>query len=213
MLYTTALLVYDEPSYIQWYKHYHVTAVKGVLRAGSHYRRFCGTLITLGIKICQHTSFLMRPLTCNFLKISNREKTSKTPVYLGGLTNFSKSQKNRGARRQSCQQLKRMTPNIDDKVTNVGKSTKFPYYGRQMPRNEQYSFLQDLGNTPNSACCERRTKKHWGSLFGRMASVVAEHNFTAQISSVWLTLAFSRSIYFISGLIQIDFAANFFKPK
>ena len=85
-------------------------------------------------------------------------------MYLGGLTNFSKSQKNRGARRQSYQQLKRMTPNIDDKVTNVGKSTKFPYYGRQMPRNEQYSFLQDLGNTPNSACCERRTKKNWESL-------------------------------------------------
>ena len=39
-------------------------------------------------------------------------------MYLGGLTNFSRSQKNRGARRQSCQQLKRMTPNIDDKVTN-----------------------------------------------------------------------------------------------
>ena len=88
MLYTTALLVYDEPSYIQWYKHYHVTAVKGVLRAGSHYRRFCRTLITLGIKICQHTSFLMRPLTCNFLKISISGKNIKDAGVLGWADQF-----------------------------------------------------------------------------------------------------------------------------
>ena len=54
-----------------------------------------------------------------------------------------------------------------------------------------------------------------------MASVVTEHNFTAQISPVWLTLAFSLveirpykvRFIFISGQMQLDFAADFFKPN
>ena len=42
-----------------------------------------------------------------------------------GLTYFSKCRKTKGARRQSCQQSKGMTLNIDGKVTNVGRSAKF----------------------------------------------------------------------------------------
>ena len=47
------------------------------------------------------------------------------PVCLGGADQFFQiSKKNKGARRQSCQQLKRKTPNIDGKVTNVKKRAR-----------------------------------------------------------------------------------------
>ena len=95
------------------------------LRAGSHYRQFGRKSFTLWTKICQHISFLMRPLICDCSKIPKSEKTSETPLCLDGADLFSKYRKTKGARRQSCQQLKGMTPNIDRKVTNVQKSTKF----------------------------------------------------------------------------------------
>ena len=113
----------------------------------------------------------MRPLICDFSNFQSREKTSKTPMCLGGLSNVSKSRRTKGARRQSWQRLKRIAPNLDGKVTHVKKSEfpsftrmsslravrsysmdrrDFPFlkYGHQMPRSEQYSFLQDLSNTP-----------------------------------------------------------------
>ena len=55
-----------------------------------------------------------------------------------------------------------------------------------------------------------------------MASVVTVHNFTVQISPVWLTtLALSLvemrpyevNFIFISGLMQFVFSADLFKPK
>ena len=216
MLYTTALLVYDEPSYIQWYKHYHVTAVKGVPRAGSHYRRFCRTLITLGIKICQHTSFLMRPLTCNFLKISKSGKNIKDAGVLGWADQFFQISK------------KQRSP--PPKLSTVEKNdSQYRRQGHERGKEHEISLLRSSNAEKWAVFLPSGPGQHsqfgllWApnkeklrvtvTLFGRMASVVAEHNFTAQISSVWLTLAFSRSIYFISSLIQIDFAANFFKPK
>ena len=77
-------------------------------------------LFTLGTKICQRICFLMRPLIWVFFndfKIGKKHQRRRCAWV--GLTNFSKSRKTRGVRRQSCQQLKRMTPNIDGKVTNV----------------------------------------------------------------------------------------------
>ena len=55
------------------------------------------------------------------------KKTSETPVCLGGADQFFQiSKKNKGARRQSCQQLKRKTPNIDGKGhEREKKSAKF----------------------------------------------------------------------------------------
>ena len=58
------------------------------------------------------------------------------------------------------------------------------------------------------------------TLFGCMASVVTEHNFTAQISPVWLTLAFHllkcnsmSSIYFHFRSEAIWFSSRFFWAK
>ena len=105
-----------------------------------------------------------------------------------GLTYFSKSRKTKGACRQSCQQSKGMTLNIDGKVTNVGKSAKFIIHtdvfiacgsklqhglarfslSLQRPFNaERWAvFLPSRPgqNTPNLACCGRRTKETLESL-------------------------------------------------
>ena len=103
-----------------------------------------------------------------------------------GLTYFSKYRKTEGARRQSCQQLKVMTPNIDGKVTNVEKSVKFHHSltnvfiacGSQLQHGQarfSLSLLRPLNDEkwavflpsgpgqhiPNLACCGRRTKKTW----------------------------------------------------
>ena len=100
-----------------------------------------------------------------------------------GLTYFSKSRKTKGARRQSCQQSKGMTLNVDGKVTNVGRSAKFIIHSDvfiacgsklqhglarfslsiQRPFNaERWAVFLPSGpgqNTPNLACCGRRTKE------------------------------------------------------
>ena len=164
-----------------------------ILRARSHYRRFCRKLLTLRTKICRHTCFPMRPLICDYSKISKSEKKHQT-------------------RRQSCQHLKRMTPNVDGKVTKLKKEREissltltfslravrsysmdkrdfpFPYYGHQMPRRDQYFFPQDLDNTPQFGLLRvpnKENRRVTVTLFdGRMASVVTEHNFTAKISLV-----------------------------
>ena len=59
-----------------------------LLRRGSHYCRFCWGLFTLGIKISQHTHFLMWPNVCVFQKFQNLRKPSKMPVCLGGASRF-----------------------------------------------------------------------------------------------------------------------------
>ena len=103
-----------------------------------------------------------------------------------GLTYFSKYRKTEGARRQSCQQLKVMTPNIDGKVTNVEKSAKFHHSltnvfiacGSKLQHGQarfSLSLLRPLNDEkwavflpsgpgqhiPNLACCGHRTKKTW----------------------------------------------------
>ena len=126
-----------------------------------------------------------------FQKFSNRKKkTSETPVCLGGADQFFQiSKKNKGARRQSCQQLKRKTPNIDGKVTNVKKrarnfiihtdvciasSSKLQHGQARfslsllLPSNaKKWAVFLPSGpgqHTPHLAFCERRTKKIWESL-------------------------------------------------
>ena len=63
----------------------------------------------------------------NFQKFQNREKKNikDACVLRLGRPIFPKSRKIKGARHQSCQQLKRVTPNIDDKVSKVKKRAKF----------------------------------------------------------------------------------------
>ena len=100
-----------------------------------------------------------------------------------------------------------------------------------MTRSEQYSFLQDLGNTspiwpavgaeqkqPESYCylvrphgeCRDRTQFHCSNFHCVVDTyicctfVVTFHCWNA---TVW------AQFIFISGLKQIDFPANFFKPK
>ena len=141
-----------------------------LIRAGSHYRRFSRNLFTLGTESVNTHSFLIRPLICEFSKISKswKKKHQRRLCASVGQTNFSKSRKIKGARCQSCQQLKKVTPNIDDKVSKVKKSEissftltfslravrsysmdgrdfLFPYYGHQMPRSEKYFFVQEPG--------------------------------------------------------------------
>ena len=53
------------------------------LGAGSHYRQFGRKLFTLWTKICQHISFLMRPLICDCSKIPKSEKNIRDAAVLG----------------------------------------------------------------------------------------------------------------------------------
>ena len=98
-----------------------------LIRAGSHYRRFSRNLFTLETESVNTPSFLIRPLICEFSKISKswKKKHQRRLCASVGQTNFSKSRKIKGARCQSCQQLKKVTPNIDDKVSKVKKRAKF----------------------------------------------------------------------------------------
>lgn len=221
-----------------------------LIRAGSHYRRFSRNLFTLETESVNTPSFLIRPLICEFSKISKswKKKHQRRLCASVGQTNFSKSRKIKGARCQSCQQLKKVTPNIDDKVSKVKKRAKFHHlhwrfhcvrFEATAWTGEIFPFLttaikcQEVKGIPSfrNWAIQPQFGLLWApnkanlrvtvTLFGRMASVVTEHNFTAQISLVWLTLAFSlvkmrpRELNFIliSGLMQLDFPADFFKPK
>ena len=164
-----------------------------------------------------------------------------------GLTYFSKCRKTKGARRQSCQQSKGMTLNIDGKVMNVGKSAKFIIHtdvfiacgsklqhglarfslSLQRPFNaERWEVFLPSGpgqNTPNLACCGRRTKETLESLLPCSAAWQVSWlntisllkfplcdwhlHFTCWNATVWAQLIF------ISGLKQFDFPADFFVPK
>ena len=101
-----------------------------LIRAGSHYRRFSRNLFTLGTESVNTPSFLIRPLICEFSKISKlwKKKHQRRLCASVGQTNFSKSRKIKGARCQSCQQLKKVTPNIDDKVSKVKRERNFIIY-------------------------------------------------------------------------------------
>ena len=59
-----------------------------IRRRGSHYGRFCWGLFTQGIKICQHTNFLMWPNVCVFKKIKIWENHQRGPCAWVGLADF-----------------------------------------------------------------------------------------------------------------------------
>ena len=126
-----------------------------------------------------------------FQKFSNRKKNIRDAGVLGwGWSIFPNlKKKNKGARRQSCQQLKRKTPNIDGKVTNVKKrarnfiihtdvciasSSKLQHGQARfslsvlLPSNvKRWAVFLPSGpgqHTLHLAFCERRTKKIWESL-------------------------------------------------
>ena len=164
-----------------------------------------------------------------------------------GLTYFSKSRKTKGARRQSCQQSKGMTVNIDGKVTNVGRSAKFIIHtdvfiacGSKLqhglarfslsllrPFNaERWAVFLPPGpgqNTPNLACCGRRTKEtlesllpcsaawqvSWLNTISLLKFLLCDWHlhFTCWNATVW------AQFIFISGLKQFDFPAGFFWAK
>ena len=135
-----------------------------------------------------------------------------------------------------------MTPNVDGKVTNVKKSAKFHHshwrfhcvqFEATAWTGEIFPFLtaikcQEVSNIPSFRTWathpqfgllwapNKENLRVNATLFGRMASVVTEHNFTAQISFVRSTLAFSLAemrpyrpnLIFISGLMQFNFPAE-----
>ena len=134
-----------------------------------------------------------------------------------------------------------MTPVIDCKVTNVKKSAKFHHSRWRFhcvqfeatAWTEIFPFLTTAIKEVSSIPSFRAWETHpqfsllWVPnkenlrvtviLFGRMASAVTVHNFTAQISPVWLTLAFSLvemrlydvNFIFTSGLMQFVFQPIF----
>ena len=105
-------------------------------------------------------------------KFPNREKTSKMPVCLGEADQFFQISKNQKSpppklstvekndspyRRQGHESEKEreissliltLSLRVVRSYSMEGRDFPFPYYGHQMPRSEQYSFLQELGNTP-----------------------------------------------------------------
>ena len=105
-----------------------------------------------------------------FFKISKSGKTPKTPVCLGGADRFFQISKNQGSlplklstvekndsryRRQGHEREKEreislFTLTFSLRAVRSCRDRDFPLpnYGQQMPRSEQYSFLQELGNTP-----------------------------------------------------------------
>ena len=92
-----------------------------------------------------------------------------------------------------------------------------------MPRSEQYSFLQDLGNTsiiwpavgaeqrkPESYCYFVRPHgkcRDWTQFHCSNFRCDWHLHFTCWHATAW------AQFIFISGLKQIDFPADFFKPK
>ena len=138
---------------------------------------------------------------------------------LGRPDQFFQISKTKVARRQSCQQLKRMTPNIDGKVTNVKKSAEFHrshwrFYCVQFEATtwtrKIFLFLitaikcQEVNSIPSfmtwatypqfGLLWAPNKENLWVTvtLFGRMVSVVTELNFTSQISHVIDACIFTR---------------------
>ena len=142
-----------------------------------------------------------------------------------------------------------MSPNIDGKVTNVKKSATFHHLhwsfhcvqfeatawtGGIFPLLTTAIKRQEVRSIPSFRTwaihhqfgllrvLNKANLRVTFNLFGRMASVVTEHNFAAQISPVWLTLAFSLvemrpffswSLFSILVWCNLIFRPIFFKPK
>ena len=140
------------------------------LRAGSHYRQFSRKLLTLGTKLCRHNCFQCDPSFVIFQKFQIREKTLETPVCLGGADQFFQISKNQrslplklstvekndsryrrqGHEREKEREISSFTLTFSLRAVRSYSMDRrdFPFpYGHQMPRSEQYFFLQDLSNT------------------------------------------------------------------
>ena len=217
------------------------------LRAGSHYRQFCRKLFALGAKICQHISFRMRPLICDFSKIPKSGKNIKDTGVLGwGWPIFPNVEKPKEPAAKAVNSRKEWLSVLTAKSwSGKEREVHHPHWRFHRVRFEATAWTSEIFPFLTTAikCREvssipsfRTWAKHhqfgllWApnkenlrvtvTLFGRMASVVTEHNFTAQISPVWLTLAFHllkcdrmSSIYFHFRSEANWFSSPFFKPK
>ena len=169
-------------------------------RAGSHYRQFGRKLITLWTKICQHISFLMRPLICDSSKIPKPGKNIRDAGVLGwGWPIF---------------------PNIEKPKEPAAKAVNSWKEWLKSHERGKEREVSSFTLTFSSHAVRSYSLRPLNALFGRMASVVTEHNITAQISSVWWTLAFHllkynrmSSIYFHFRSEAIWFSSRFFWAK
>ena len=173
----------------------------------------------------------------NFQKFQNREKKHQRRLCASvGQTNFSKSRKIKGARCQSCQQLKKVTPNIDDKVSKVKKRAKFHHlhwrfhcvrFEATAWTGEIFPFLttaikcQEVRSISSFRTWATPAPSIWPDVSAEQRRVTVTLSWLNKIFSVWLTLAFSLvemwlyklNLIFISGLMQFDFPARFFQAK
>ena len=220
------------------------------LRAGSHYRQFCRKLFTPGTKICQRISFRMRTHICDFSKIPKSGKNIKDTGVLGwGWPIFPNIEKPKEPAAKAVNSWKEWLPILTAKSRKWKRARSFIIHtnvfiacGSKLQHGQarfSLSLLREVSSIPSFRTWathpqfgllwapNKNSLRVTVTLFGRMASVVTEHNFTAQISTVWLTLTFVVHVVtfhcwnatvwaqfiFISGLKQIDFPADFFKPK
>ena len=205
------------------------------LRAGSHYRQFGRKLITLWTKICQHISFLMRPLICDCSKIPKPGKNIRDAGVLGwGWPIFPNIEKPKEPAAKAVNSWKEWLSILTAKSRTWKRARSFIIHTNVFIACGSKLQLTAIKCREVSSIPSFRTwAKHpqfgllWApnkgnlrvtvTLFGRMASVVTEHNITAQISSVWWTLAFHllkynrmSSIYFHFRSEAIRFSSRFF---
>ena len=165
------------------------------LRAGSHYRQFCRKLFALGAKICQHISFRMRPLICVFSKIPKSGKNIKDTGVLGwGWPIFPNVEKPKEPAAKAVNSRKEWLSILTAKSRTWERAQSFIIYtdvfiacgsklqhglarfslSLQRPFNaERWEVFLHSGpgqNTPNLACCGRRTKETLESLLACSAA-------------------------------------------
>ena len=179
----------------------------------------------------------------NFQKFQNREKKKHQRRLCAsvGQTNSSKSRKIKGGRRQSCQQLKKVTPNIDDKVSKVKKRAKFHHlhwrfhcvrFEATAWTGEIFPFLttaikyQEVRSISSFRTWATPAPSIWPDVSAEQRRVIVTLSWLNKISPLKFPLCdwrlhfhslkcdrISSILFFISGLMQFDFPARFFKPK
>ena len=218
------------------------------LRAGSHYRQFGRKLITLWTKICQHISFLMRPLICDCSKIPKPGKNIRDAGVLGwGWPILPNIEKPKEPAAKAVNSLKEWLSILTAKSRTWKRARSFIIHtnvfiacGSKLQHGQarfSLSLLRPLNaekwavflpsgpgqNTPNLACCGRRTKETLESLLPCSAAWQVSWLNTISLLkfflcdghlhfTCWNTTARAQFI-FISGLKQFDFPADFFEPK
>ena len=200
------------------------------LRAGSHYRQFGGKLITLWTKICQHISFLMRPLICDCSKIPKPGKNIRDAGVLGwGWPIFPNIEKPKEPAAKAVNSWKEWLKSHErgkerevSSFTLTFSSHAVRSYSLRPLNAEKWAVFLPSGpgqNTSNLACCGRRTKETLESLLP--CSAVWQVSWLNTISllkfplcdghlhfTCWNTTVWAQFI-FISGLKQFDFPADF----